>query len=231
MGAYLSTYAPYIPYARRRMLPGVYDIPLRIRVRAAYTNTVPVDAYRGAGRPEASYVIERLVDAAAREIGVAPDVTAAPEFHPAEGDAVHDADRQDLRHRRIRRQLSRAQELADWDGFNKRAAQRGAPELLRGIGIATYIEACGSNGPDTATLTLDRMVVSRCCRHADDGAGARHLLFADRRRSSRRCRPIACACCRATPRGSRPAPAPAGRVRFRPAACRSTAPPRNLPSS
>ena len=81
MGAYLSTYAPYIPYVGAGMLPGVYDIPACfIRVRAAYTNTVPVDAYRGAGRPEASYVIERLVDAAAREIGVAPDALRRKNF-------------------------------------------------------------------------------------------------------------------------------------------------------
>ena len=64
MGAYLSTYAPYIPYIGALMLPGVYDFPLCcVRIRGVYTNTVPVDAYRGAGRPEASYVLERLVDA------------------------------------------------------------------------------------------------------------------------------------------------------------------------
>ncbi len=81
MGAYLSCYAPYIPWLGVGMAPGVYDIPLAyVRLRGAYTNTVPVDAYRGAGRPEAAYVIERLVDAAAREIGMAPDILRRRNF-------------------------------------------------------------------------------------------------------------------------------------------------------
>ena len=71
MGSYLSAYAPYIPYLGAGMSPGVYDIPACfVRLRAAYTHTIPVDAYRGAGRPEASYVIERLVDAYAGRIVV-----------------------------------------------------------------------------------------------------------------------------------------------------------------
>ena len=75
MGAYLSCYAPYIPWLGVGMATGAYDIPVaHVRLRAAYTNTVPVDAYRGAGRPEASYLIERAVDAAARELDIAPDV-------------------------------------------------------------------------------------------------------------------------------------------------------------
>src|SRR6202011_1155675 len=73
MGAYLSYYAPYIPWGGASMSPGVYDIPACFaRVRGVFTNTLPVDAYRGAGRPEAAYVIERLVDVAARELGVSP---------------------------------------------------------------------------------------------------------------------------------------------------------------
>ena len=107
MGAYLSCYAPYIPVARRRH----GDRRLRhsgLRMcgcARAYTNTVPVDAYRGAGRPEASYLIERLVDAAARDLGIGARRVAPAQFHQAEGDAVHDADRQDLRLRRFRRHL------------------------------------------------------------------------------------------------------------------------------
>ena len=74
MGAYLSCYAPYIPWLGVGMATGSYDIPVaHVRLRAAYTNTVPVDAYRGAGRPEASYLIERAVDNAARELGMTPD--------------------------------------------------------------------------------------------------------------------------------------------------------------
>jgi len=157
MGAYLSCYAPYIPWLGVGMATGAYDIPVaHIRLRAAYTNTVPVDAYRGAGRPEASYLIERVVDAAAHDLDMAPDVLrrknlikpkALPYTTPT-GKVYDSGD--------FAGTLARAQELGDWDGFNKRAAQSRRAGRLRGIGIATYIEACGNNGPETATLSLDR---------------------------------------------------------------------------
>ena len=156
MGAYLSCYAPYIPWLGVGMATGAYDIPIaHVRLRAAYTNTVPVDAYRGAGRPEASYLIERVVDAAAHDLVIPPDVLrrknlikpkALPYKTPT--GKVYDSGN-------FAGTLARAQELANWDGFKKRAAQSRRAGRLRGIGIATYIEACGNNGPETATLTLD----------------------------------------------------------------------------
>jgi len=157
MGAYLSCYAPYIPWLGVGMASGPYDIPVaHVRLRAVYTNTVPVDAYRGAGRPEASYLIERVVDAAAHDLGMAPDVVRRknlikPKALPYKTPTGKIYDSGDFAGT-----LARAQELADWDGFNKRAAQSRRAGRLRGIGIATYIEACGNNGPETATLTLDR---------------------------------------------------------------------------
>ena len=157
MGAYLSCYAPYIPWLGVGMATGAYDIPAaHIRLRAVYTSTVPVDAYRGAGRPEASYLIERVVDAAAHDLDMAPDVLrrknlikpkALPYTTPT-GKVYDSGD--------FTGALARAQELADWEGFKKRAAQSRRAGRLRGIGIASYIEACGNNGPETATLTLDR---------------------------------------------------------------------------
>jgi carbon-monoxide dehydrogenase large subunit len=156
MGAYLSCYAPYIPWLGVGMASGPYDIPVaHVRLRAVYTNTVPVDAYRGAGRPEASYLIERVVDAAAHDLGMAPDVLRRknlirPKALPYKTPTGKIYDSGDFAGT-----LARAQELADWDGFNKRAAQSRRAGRLRGIGIATYIEACGNNGPETATLTLD----------------------------------------------------------------------------
>src|SRR5215468_919816 len=156
MGAYLSCYAPYIPWLGVGMATGPYDIPVaHVRLRAAYTNTVPVDAYRGAGRPEASYLIERAVDAAAHDLGIAPDVLRRknlikPKSLPYKTPTGKVYDSGDFAGT-----LARAQELADWDGFNKRAGQSKRTGRLRGIGIATYIEACGNNGPETATLTLD----------------------------------------------------------------------------
>jgi aerobic carbon-monoxide dehydrogenase large subunit len=157
MGAYLSCYAPYIPWLGVGMATGPYDIPIaHVRLRAAYTNTVPVDAYRGAGRPEASYLIERVVDAAAHDLGTAPDVLRrknlirpkALPYRTPTGKVYDSGD--------FAGTLERAQELVEWDGFNKRAAQSRRAGKLRGIGIATYVEACGNNGPETATLTLDR---------------------------------------------------------------------------
>lgn len=157
MGAYLSTYAPYIPYVGAPMLPGVYDIPVCfIRVRAAYTNTVPVDAYRGAGRPEASYVIERLVDNAARELRIAPDALRRKNFIKPKQMPYKTATGKVYDTGEFAGHLARAQQMADWDGFRRRAAAAKKKGKLRGIGIASYIEACGANGPETATLRLEK---------------------------------------------------------------------------
>jgi aerobic carbon-monoxide dehydrogenase large subunit len=156
MGAYLSCYGPFIPYLGAGMSPGVYDIAAcRVRVRGAYTNTVPVDAYRGAGRPEASYVIERLVDVAARELDLAPDVLrrknfikpAAMPYATATGKAYDGGD--------FAGHLTRAQVVADWKGFGHRLRDARRRGRLRGIGLATYIEACGGDGPETANVRLD----------------------------------------------------------------------------
>ena len=156
MGAYLSTLRALHSLCRRGMLPGVYDIPaVHVpRARRPITNTVPVDAYRGAGRPEAAYVIERLVDAAARELGDRAGRDAPQELHQAEGDAVHDRDRQGLRLRRVRRASGARAGDRRLEGFRQARARRAKKRgQLRGIGLATYVEACGDNGPETA----------RCC--------------------------------------------------------------------
>jgi aerobic carbon-monoxide dehydrogenase large subunit len=157
MGAYLSAYAPFIPFIGAGMLPGVYDIPAcHIHIRGAYTNTVPVDAYRGAGRPEAAYVIERLVDVAARDLGLAPDALRRKNFikpkampYATQTGKIYDSGD-------FAAHMARAQEIADWAGFKGRVAQSRKQGRLRGIGLATYIEACGSNGPDPATVRLEQ---------------------------------------------------------------------------
>jgi carbon-monoxide dehydrogenase large subunit len=156
MGAYLSCYGPFIPFIGAGMSPGVYDIPAcYVRIRGVYTNTVPVDAYRGAGRPEAAYVIERLVDVAAREAGVEPDALRrrnfiAPKAMPYTTQTGKIYDSGDFA-----AHMARAQDVADWAGFKKRLALSKKDGKLRGIGLATYIEACGSNGPDPATVKLE----------------------------------------------------------------------------
>jgi carbon-monoxide dehydrogenase large subunit len=156
MGGYLSCYAPYIPWLGLGMATGAYDIPAaHARLRAAFTNTVPVDAYRGAGRPEASYLIERAVDAVALEIGMAPDALRRknlikPKALPYKTPTGKVYDSGDFAGA-----MARAQEMIDWAGFNKRASAAKRAGKLRGIGMATYIEACGNNGPETATINLD----------------------------------------------------------------------------
>jgi carbon-monoxide dehydrogenase large subunit len=157
MGAYLSAYAPFIPFIGAEMLPGVYNIAAcHIRLRGVYTNTVPVDAYRGAGRPEASYVIERLVDAAARAVGIAPDVLRQRNFIATDAMPYRTATGKTYDSGAFAAHMARAKELGAWDGFGARAEAAKKDGKLRGIGLATYIEACGGSGPETARLRLER---------------------------------------------------------------------------
>ncbi len=156
MGAYLSTFGPYIPHGGAGMLPGLYDIQaFHCRVRTVFTNTVPVDAYRGAGRPEAAYVVERLVDAAARKLGMTPDAIRrknfiAPRAMPyktATGKVYDSGD--------FTAHMKRAMEIAGWKDFPKRAKAAKKLGLVRGIGIASYVEICGTMGEETAKVRLE----------------------------------------------------------------------------
>jgi carbon-monoxide dehydrogenase large subunit len=156
MGAYLSQFAPLIPMLGAALSPGVYAIPTcHVRVRGVYTNTVPVDAYRGAGRPEAAYVIERLVDHAAREVGIAPDSLRRRNFIKPGAMPYQSATGQNYDSGNFAAHLKRAQELADWAGFAKRLRLSKKAGRLRGIGLSTYIEACGNAGAETATVKLE----------------------------------------------------------------------------
>ena len=231
MGAYLSCYAPYIPWLGVGMATGSYDIPVaHIRLRAAYTNTVPVDAYRGAGRPEASYLIERVVDAVAHDLDIAPDALRRknlikPRALPYKTPTGKIYDSGDFAGT-----LARAQELVDWDGFNKRAAHSKRAGRLRGIGIATYIEACGNNGPETAALTLDRdggVTLLIGSQSTGQGHATSYAQLVAERLT---CRPSACAWFRATLTVSRVARVLAGRALFPSAEFLLTARPKSSPS-
>ena len=156
MGAYLSAFGPYIPHGGAGMLPGLYDIQaFHCRVRTVFTNTVPVDAYRGAGRPEAAYVLERLVDAAARKLGMTPDAIRrknfiAPRAMPyktATGKVYDSGD--------FNAHMKRAMEIAGWKEFPKRAKAAKKQGLVRGIGLGTYVEVCGTMGEEAAEVRLD----------------------------------------------------------------------------
>ena len=143
MGAYLSTFAPSVPtWLHGTLLAGNYTTPLvYTNVKAVFTNTVPVDAYRGAGRPEATFQLERVIDKAARELGVDPvelrrqnfirefpyATPVAVEYDTGDYDATMD----------------KMLELADRDGFAARRAASEANGKLRGFGMNCFIEACG----------------------------------------------------------------------------------------
>jgi len=156
MGGYLSMFGPYIPHGGAGMLPGLYDIQaFHCRIRTVFTNTVPVDAYRGAGRPEAAYVVERLVDAAARKLGTTPDAIRLKNFIPPRALPYKTATGKVYDSGDFAAHLKRAMEIADWKGFARRAKAAKKQGLLRGIGLASYVEVCGTMGEETANVELD----------------------------------------------------------------------------
>lgn len=157
MGAYLSQFAPFIPTGGARMTPGLYDIPaVHARIRGWYTHTVPVDAYRGAGRPEAAYVIERLVDHVAREIGEAPDRLRAKNFIRPEQMPYTTRTGRTYDTGEFEGHMLRAMEVSDWAGFDDRLAEARARGRIRGIGMSCYIEACSGGGAETAEVSVER---------------------------------------------------------------------------
>lgn len=156
MGAYLSTFGPYIPHGGAGMLPGLYDLQaFHCRVRTVFTNTVPVDAYRGAGRPEAAYVVERLVDAAARKLGMTPDAIRRKNFVPPRAMPYTTATGKVYDSGDFSAHMKRAMDIAEWKEFPKRARAAKKQGLVRGIGLGTYVEVCGTMGEETAQVRLD----------------------------------------------------------------------------
>jgi carbon-monoxide dehydrogenase large subunit len=190
LGAYLSTFGPSVPtYLHATLLAGTYKTPaIYAEVKGMFTNTVPVDAYRGAGRPEASYLLERLVDRAAKVAGLDPIEIRRrnfikPEDFPYQTPVALEYDTGDYE-----AAVEKALELSDYDNFESRknaSAERGK---LRGIGISTYIEACG---PDGLRNSADGVAQSRA-RTRDDvcaagyrGTGRRFRCGRDRARRYR----------------------------------------------
>ncbi len=153
LGAYLSTFSSLVPtFLYAPLLSGQYNIPaIYAEVDGVYTNTAPVDAYRGAGRPEATFVVERLVEVAARETGRDP-----PEFRrlnfvtqfPHQTPVVMTYDVGNYA-----AALDKAIELADYKGVSARKSASAAKGLLRGVGFSAYIEACGL-GPSRAIASM-----------------------------------------------------------------------------
>ncbi len=145
MGAYLSTFAPCVPtYLYATLLSGVYATPvIYAEVKAVFTNTVPVDAYRGAGRPEATYLLERLMDVAAREIGMDRVEFRKKNFIPTAAFPYQTPVALQYDSGDYFSTLAGALETSGWATFEERRAEAKARGKLRGIGISTYVEACG----------------------------------------------------------------------------------------
>jgi aerobic carbon-monoxide dehydrogenase large subunit len=145
MGAYLSTFASSIPtYLYGTLLAGQYKTPaIYCAVDAVYTNTVPVDAYRGAGRPEATYLLETLVETAARETGRDRAEIRRLNFIPKDAFPYQTPVALQYDTGDYEAHLDKALETADYKNFAQRRAQSEAKDLLRGVGLSCYIEACG----------------------------------------------------------------------------------------
>ena len=143
LGAYMSLFSSSVPtYLYATLLSGQYDIPaIHANVRTVYTNTVPVDAYRGAGRPEATYVLERTMETAARELGVSPAEFRRKNFirsFPHQTPVIMNYDAGDFE-----ATLNAGMAAADVAGFETRRAEAKSRGKLRGLGMSCYIEACG----------------------------------------------------------------------------------------
>jgi carbon-monoxide dehydrogenase large subunit len=156
MGAYLNTFAPFIPTgAGTKVLASVYGFEaIHANVLGVLTNTVPVDAYRGAGRPESNYLVERLIDTAARELGIdrielrrrnmVPQ--SAMPYVTAMGQRYDSGDFAQL--------FGTALRKIDWNGFETRRAEAAARGKKRGIGVAYYLEATGGSATENAKVVF-----------------------------------------------------------------------------
>ncbi|UWQ89914.1 xanthine dehydrogenase family protein molybdopterin-binding subunit [Rhodobacteraceae bacterium M382] len=143
MGAYLSTFSSSVPtWLHGTLMAGNYTTPcVQVNVKAVFTTTVPVDAYRGAGRPEATFQIERLIDKAARELGADPVALRRQNFvtqFPYDTPVALTYDTGDYNGT-----MDKLEVAADFAGFDARRAASAKNGKLRGLGINCYIEACG----------------------------------------------------------------------------------------
>jgi aerobic carbon-monoxide dehydrogenase large subunit len=145
MGAYLSTFSTCVPtYLYGTLLAGTYTTPaIYVETKAVFTHTVPVDAYRGAGRPEATFLLERIVDVAADELGIDPAELRRRNFIAADAFPYQTPVALQYDSGDYQTTLDLATQAADYAGFERRRQEAASRGKLRGIGLATYIEACG----------------------------------------------------------------------------------------
>lgn len=155
MGAYTHQFGVAIPFFGAQMATGVYDIPvLDFHLTGVFTNTTPVDAYRGAGRPEAAFLVEKLVDQCARDMKLGPDEIRRRNFikpeqmpYKTQGGRLYDVGE-------FENCMEKALANADWAGFDARLEASKAEGKVRGIGMSYYIEACAFAGSEPAYVQL-----------------------------------------------------------------------------
>ena len=164
MGAYLSTFGPMIPTVTgSNLLVGTYTIPAAfVRVRCVFTNTVPTDAYRGAGRPEACYALERIIDVAARRLGLSPAEIRERNFIPPDAMPFETCMGETYDSGDFPGNLTDALANAEWNGIAARRSKSESRGRLRGIGLATYIESCGGGTNEMARSGSMRTAASPC---------------------------------------------------------------------
>ena len=156
-GAYCSQFGPIIAWFGASMNPGCYDIPtVYVTIQSILTNTVPTDAYRGAGRPEATYLIERLVDKAARQLNIARDEIRRRNFIRADQFPYKTATDRIYDSGEYLRLMDQAIKRSDWSSFEDRRNKSKSAGKLRGIGLCYYVEICASGGSEVSHVQFEK---------------------------------------------------------------------------
>ncbi len=179
---------------------GVYRTPLiEVTTKCVFSNTTPVGAYRGAGRPEANYYMERLVDTAAVETGIDRIALRRRNHIPPEAMPYKSPNGNTYDSGEFTALLDKALALADWDGFAARKAESRTRGRLRGLGIGDYLELTGVSGREMGGI---RFEPDGDChdhhRHARLRPGPRLAVRPGSRRRGSASRSAGSACCRAT---------------------------------
>ena len=156
LGAYAHQVGPLIPFIGATMSTGVYDIQaLDVSILGVYTNTAPIDAYRGAGRPEAAFLVETLVDACARDLGLTPDEIRRRNFIKPEQLPYRTQTGRLYDTGEFQGHMEKAMEVAGWADFEARLAEATSRGKIRGIGMASYVEACAFPGSEAVHVKLE----------------------------------------------------------------------------
>ena len=158
IGAYISDFGVFIPtYAGTGMLTGCYKIPTAYaNIKGVYTNTNPVDAYRGAGRPEAAFLIERLIDKSAKILGISPVEIREKNLIDSESMPYKTALGHVYDSGNFKKNLLDCLVKSNYNSAENRKKISLKKDKFRGIGISTYIEACGGGGPESASVTVSK---------------------------------------------------------------------------